>query len=60
MDVNEPGQMAYKLGGIPAWDMSIEAITVKLGWLLGRKISYEEMRTQMLQSVRGEIESLRR
>lgn len=60
MDVNDPGMMAYDLGAIPAWDMSIEAMTVKLAWLLGRKFPYDEMRTLMNQSFRGEIAEIRR
>jgi L-asparaginase/Glu-tRNA(Gln) amidotransferase subunit D len=56
MDVNEPGKMAFELGAIPAWDMSIEATTVKLGWLLARSFAYGEMKTLMLKSFRGEIE----
>ena len=56
MDVNDPGKLAFELGAIPAWDMSMEAMTVKLGWLLGRKFPYEEMRTLMLESFRGEID----
>jgi L-asparaginase len=56
MDVNDPGKLAFELGAIPAWDMSMEAMTVKLGWLLGRKFPYEEMRTLMLESCRGEID----
>ncbi len=60
MDVNNPGMIAYELGAIPAWDMSIEAMTVKLAWLLGRKFPYDEMRTLMNQPFRGEIAEIRR
>lgn len=56
MDVNDPGKLAFELGAIPGWDMSTEAMTVKLGWLLGRKFPYEEMKTLMLKSFRGEID----
>lgn len=56
MDVNDPGKMAFELGAIPAWDMSIEAMTVKLAWLLGRKFPYGELRSLMLQSFRGEVD----
>jgi L-asparaginase len=56
MDVNEPGMLACELGAIPAWDMSIEAMTVKLMWLLGQNITYEEIQTQMVTSIRGEID----
>jgi L-asparaginase len=60
MDVNNPGLMAYEMGAIPAWDMGIETMTVKLAWLLGRNFPYEEMRTLMTQSFRGEIAEIRR
>jgi len=55
MEVNPSGKKAYGLGAIPSWDMSMEAMTVKLAWLLGRKVRYEHMRSQMLLPVKGEI-----
>jgi len=55
MDINRPGILAYSLGAIPAKDMSMESMTVKLAWLLGKKIPYELMREQMIQPFRGEI-----
>jgi L-asparaginase/Glu-tRNA(Gln) amidotransferase subunit D len=59
MDVNDPGRLALELGAIPAWDMSIEAMTVKLGWLLGRGFKYENIRWEMTRSFRGEIDLTR-
>jgi L-asparaginase len=59
MDVNEPGKLASELGAIAAWDMSLEAMTVKLAWLLGRGFSYDEIRSSMLKSFRGEIDPVR-
>ena len=55
MDINSPGMLAYSLGAIPARDMSMESMTVKLAWLLGKKIPYDLMREQMMQPFRGEI-----
>jgi L-asparaginase/Glu-tRNA(Gln) amidotransferase subunit D len=55
MEMSANGEEACKFGAIPAFDMSIEAITVKLAWLLGRNMKYEHMRTEMLESIRGEI-----
>ena len=49
------GTLARELGGIPAHDMSIEALTVKMGWLLGQGYGYDEIRTMLLTNVRGEI-----
>lgn len=40
---------------IPAFDMSIEAMTTKLAWLLGQNASYEEIKYKMLQDMHGEI-----
>lgn len=37
MSSNKPGTLARKLGAIPAYDMSIEAITVKLGMVAWTK-----------------------
>jgi len=61
MDVNESGVEAYKLGAIPAYDMSMEATTVKLGWLLGegKATRYEDMRRQMTTAFRDEIRPMR-
>lgn len=55
MDINHPGMLAYSLGAIPAKDMSMESMTVKLAWLLGKKIPYDLMREQMTTPFRGEI-----
>lgn len=55
MDVNDPGRLALELGAIPAWDMSIEAMTVKLGWLLGREFKYKDICWEMTRSLKGEI-----
>jgi L-asparaginase len=60
MQVNEPGQklLEQKLA-IPAYDMSIEAQTAKLMWLLAQmhasKITYEQLCTQMILDLRGEV-----
>jgi len=57
MKINKPGSLARELGAIPAMDMSIEAMTVKLQWLLGNKYNYEQIKLDMTQSIRGEISS---
>jgi len=55
--VNEPGQILSRDElAIPAWDMSIEAQTVKLMWLLGQRLSYEEIKKLMIHDFRGEIQ----
>jgi L-asparaginase len=40
---------------IPAFDMSIEAMTVKLGWLLAQNLSYEQIKMKMVEDFHGEI-----
>lgn len=55
MRVNGPGRRVSILGAIPAWNMSMEAMVTKLAWLLGRELSYEEIRRLMGHSNRGEI-----
>lgn len=55
MDINTPGKEARKLGAIPARDMSMESMTVKMAWLLGLGLPYDEIRRRMGESLRGEI-----
>jgi len=62
--VNEPGQhLAEKNLAIPAYDMSIEAMTTKLGWLLSQKdknkINYVNICDLMTVNIRGEINVLK-
>jgi L-asparaginase/Glu-tRNA(Gln) amidotransferase subunit D len=40
---------------IPAYDMSIEAMTTKLGWLLAQNMDYESIKIKMLEDLHGEI-----
>jgi L-asparaginase len=54
--VNHPGQTLAARGlAIPAHDMSIEAMTTKLGWLLAQSHSYDQIRQRMEMDLRGEI-----
>jgi L-asparaginase len=54
--VNETGQYLKKHNlAIPAYDMSIESMSVKMGWLLGQKLSYELIQVKMLEDFHGEI-----
>ncbi len=61
--VNEPGEYLreHELA-IPAFDMSIEAQTTKLGWLLAKKnkgdLTYEQVCQQMVNDIHGEINVL--
>jgi L-asparaginase len=61
--VNEPGEYLrqHELA-IPAFDMSIEAQTTKLGWLLAKKnhgdLTYQQVCEEMVNDIRGEINVL--
>ena len=63
MDINDPGRFASELGAIPAWDMSLETMTVKLAWLLARSASssakarYAEIQSQFTKVYKGEIDT---
>jgi L-asparaginase len=61
--VNEPGEYLRKHQlAIPAYDMSIEAQTTKLGWLLAKKskgqLTYQHLCDEMINDIRGEINVL--
>ncbi len=54
--VNETGQYLKEHDlAIPAYDMSIESMTTKLGWLLAQKMSYDQIKGKMLENLHGEI-----
>jgi len=58
--VNDPGRWLRENDmAIPAYDMSIEAQTAKLGWLLAKKakneLSYERLCKDMVEDMRGEV-----
>ncbi len=57
MRTNQPGIKALEeFGLVPAWDMSIEAMTTKLMWLLRfRNLGYQEVRRLMITNLHGEI-----
>jgi len=56
MDVNKPGQQVFEAGlAVPMGDMSIEAMTTKLGWLIARGDSCSKVRKEMARNLRGEI-----
>ncbi len=54
--VNETGQYLREHDlAIPAYDMSIESMTVKLAWLLAQDTKYEDMKQKMIEDMHGEI-----
>jgi len=56
LTVNQPGEYIEEHHlGIPAHDMSIETMTVKLGWLIAQGKTYAEIKDLMGKDLRGEI-----
>ena len=54
--VNETGQYLKENDlAIPAYDMSIEAMTTKLAWLLAQNLGYETIKSKMVEDLHGEI-----
>lgn len=54
--VNENGQYLREQDlAIPAYDMSMEAMTTKLAWLLAQNCSYDQVKQKMLEDLHGEI-----
>lgn len=60
MAVNEPGKKLIDEDlAIPAFDMSIETITIKLSWLLAQKHSFESLKVNMLKNLKGELTDIK-
>lgn len=54
--VNETGQYLRQNDlAIPAYDMSIEAMTTKMAWLLAQNLSYQTIKEKMVEDLHGEI-----
>ncbi len=59
MGLNDPGLKALQAGVIQAFDMSMEAMSTKLMWMLGQNIKYESFKETFHQSIAGEINTNR-
>ena len=55
MNSNEPGVLARELGAIPARDMSMESMVVKLSWLIANGQNYLQIQKLMQTNLRGEV-----
>lgn len=54
--VNETGQYLLEHDlAIPAHDMSIEAMTSKMAWLMAQNLDYETIKQKMVEDLHGEI-----
>jgi L-asparaginase len=55
MTIYEPGQVMQAAGAIPAFDMTTEALYVKLCWALGQATDLETVRVIMAKNIAGEM-----
>jgi len=55
MGINEPGLRAVKAGVIQAFDMSMEAMSTKLMWLLHQGVAYPKIKAMMQKDLVGEV-----
>lgn len=55
MNVYEVGIEAKKLGVVPAFDMTTESLSTKMGWLLAQGLDYEGIRQGLATNYCGEI-----
>ena len=55
MSIYEPGLVMQAAGAIPAFDMTTEALYVKLCWALGQSADLTAVRNIMAQNIAGEM-----
>ncbi|RZN50491.1 Glu-tRNA(Gln) amidotransferase subunit GatD [archaeon] len=60
MNVYRGGRILKEMGVIPLGDMLAETAWCKLSWVLGHANDYEDVRSEMLRDVAGELESVSR
>lgn len=56
--VNSVGKEAIQYGIIQVFDMSMEAMTTKLMWLLNQGIEYKDIKTDIQKNMRGEVDNV--
>lgn len=57
LGVNDVGLQALKVGAIQAFDMSMEAMSTKLMWLLKQGVTYDEIKDKMHENLMGEVDT---
>ncbi len=55
LNVYETGQRILECGGIPVYDMTLEAVVTKLMWSLGQTKDYAEIRRLFATDLTGEV-----
>jgi len=55
LGINEPGALSKLAGVIETFDMSMEAMTTKMMWLLHQKTPYRLFGTRMQTPIVGEV-----
>jgi L-asparaginase len=56
--VNSVGKESLEFGVIQVFDMSMEAMTTKLMWLLNQGIKYENIKKEIQTNLRGEVDNI--
>jgi L-asparaginase len=59
MGVNDPGYRLLGVGAIQVFDMSMEAMSTKLMWLLKQNTPFEKMKERIQTNIAGEINTSR-
>lgn len=57
LGLNSVGMEALEYGVIQVFDMSMEAMTTKLMWLLHQNIPYDDIKKMMQTNLRGEVDN---
>ena len=55
MGLNKAGLLALKTGVIQVFDMSMEAMSTKLMWLLAQGVPYQNIKNKMQENMVGEV-----
>ncbi len=59
MGLNDPGRRALELGVIQTFDMSMEAMSTKMMWMLAQKIPYADFKKVFHENLAGEVDTRR-